>query len=218
MKNPWVIIAVLTVVLFGGAILLSQGGSSKNNEGVQRLEHVTGNPDSSIVLEEFADLQCPACASFAPVVDEVLSQFGDAIRYEYKQFPLPMHQYALQAGVAAEAAAQQGKFFEFTHVVFQNQDTWAKSRVPGSFFEQYATDLGMDVEQFKRQSQSTELRDYVKEQMAEGRDRGVAGTPTFYLNGQLMEYSTVEEFLTQIAAAVGGTGTSTASGVEFGVQ
>lgn len=220
MKNPWVIIGVLTVVLFGGAILLSQQGSSQSNEGVERLQHIAGNPDSTIVLEEFSDLQCPACASFSPVVEQVLAQYGDAIRFEYKQFPLPMHQYALQAGVAAEAAAQQGKFFEFAEMLFENQQAWSTSRVPGTFFEQYATDLGMDIEQFKRQSQSTDLRDYVKDQMAEGRDREVSGTPTFFLNGTKMTYTTVEEFLNQIATAVSGTntGTTTASSVEFGIN
>ena len=120
MKNPWVIIGLITVVLFGGAIWYSSYVNEQNNEGVEIMTHVKGNPNADVVLVEYSDLQCPACAAYHPVVKEVVEQYSDEIRFEYKHFPLPMHPYAIQAAVAAEAAGQQGMFFEFHDLLFEN--------------------------------------------------------------------------------------------------
>lgn len=210
MKNPWVIVGLITVILFGGAIWYSSLATEKNNEGVVVAEHVKGNPEAKVTLVEYSDFQCPACASFQPVLEEIMNQYGDKIRFEYKHFPLPIHPYAQQAAVAAEAAGQQGKFFEFHDMLFKNQQTWAGSVAPTTFFTQYAEELGLDVEQFKAQQKSTILRDHVRAQMSEGRELGITGTPTFYLNGEKMEMNTFEDFISQIAMAVDPEGVAAA--------
>lgn len=210
MKNPWVIVGLITVILSGGAIWYSSVATEKNNEGISVTEHVKGNPEAEVTLVEYSDFQCPACASFQPVVEEIMNQYGDKIRFEYKHFPLPIHQYAQQAAVAAEAAGQQGKFFEFHDMLFKNQQTWAGSVAPTAMFAQYAEELGLDVEQFKAQQKSTILRDHIRAQMGEGRELGITGTPTFYLNGEKMEMNTFEEFISQIAMAVDPEGVATA--------
>jgi protein-disulfide isomerase len=202
MKNPWVIIGVITIVLFGGAIWFSGNASEANNEGVFVQENVKGNPDATVTLTEFSDLQCPACASFVPAVEGIMEEFGDKIRFEYKHFPLPIHTYSQQAAVAAEAAGMQDKFFEYHDALFENQTEWSAAVSPVAFFVKYAEELELDIPQFRRHMNSSELRDKVQAEMSEGRELGVTGTPTFYLNGEKMQIQTFQDFATQIAIAV----------------
>jgi protein-disulfide isomerase len=202
MKNPWVIIGVITIVLFGGAFWFSSTAAEKNNEGVFIQANVTGNEDAAVTLTEYSDLQCPACASFEPAIETVLTEFGDRIRFEYKHFPLPIHSFALQAAVAAEAAGMQGKFFEYKDLMFENQQTWSATATPVPFFVGYAEELDLDIDQFRRHMNSSELRDKVQAEMAEGRELGITGTPTFFLNGERMTIETFQDFVGQVAVAV----------------
>lgn len=201
MKNPWVIIGIITVVLFGGALLLSGQSNERANDGVEVKSHYKGNQSAEVTLVEYSDLQCPACASFQPVLTEVLDQFGDNLSFEYKHFPLPLHRNAMAAGMAAEAAGQQGKFFEYHDVLFERQSQWSQGNV-NTLFVQYAEELGLDVEMFRRHLDSSLLRDKVRADLNEGRELGVTGTPTFFLNGERMEIQTFQDFVAQIALAV----------------
>ncbi len=212
MKNPWVIIGIITVLLFGGAIWYSGVSSEQNNEGVELIKHVMGNPDAAVTLVEYSDFQCPACASFQPVVAEILSQYGEELQFEYKHFPLPMHQHALQAAVASEAAAQQGKFYEFHVLLFGNQKDWSAAATPNTFFIQYAEQLGLDLDLFKKHLNSSVLRDKVKDDFKAGKELGITGTPSFYLNGEFMdpnEFKTIEGFIERIVFAIDPDSAST---------
>jgi protein-disulfide isomerase len=211
MKNPWIILTIITIVLFGGAIVYSQNANEKNNQGVVVVDHIKGNPAASVTLVEYSDFQCPACASFQPIVNELLAQYGSQIKFEYKHFPLPIHNFAQQAAVAAEAASQQDKFFEFHDMLFEKQQEWSKSATPQVFFAQYAEDLGLDVEKFKTHQNSSVLRDAVRADLAEAREFGLTGTPTFFLNGERMQFETFEDFIRQIALAIDPSGALTAS-------
>ena len=202
MKNPWVIIGIITVVLFGGAIVYSNQAGKKSNEGVVAKEHVMQGAAGSVILTEYSDFQCPACAAFEPVLEEVLAKYGDKITFEYKHYPLPIHPYAEQAALAAEAAGQQGKFFEYHHKLFAAQQDWSNAAVPQTLFIQYATELGLDVDKFKMHMRSSILRDAVRADANEARELGLTGTPTFFLNGQKMDIKSYEDFISQIAAAV----------------
>jgi protein-disulfide isomerase len=208
MKNPWIILTIITIVLFGGAIVYSKNANEKNNQGVTVVDHIKGNGEAAVTLVEYSDFQCPACASFQPVLAEIMSQYGDQLRFEYKHFPLPIHNFAQQAAVAAEAASQQGKFFEFHDALFTNQEEWTSSATPQVFFVRYAEELGLDVEKFKTQQNSSVLRDAVRADLNEARELGLTGTPTFFLNGERMQFETFEEFIAQIATAIDPTGAS----------
>jgi protein-disulfide isomerase len=202
MKNPWVIIGIITVVLFGGAIVYSNQAGKKSNEGVVAQEHKIEGAPGAVVLTEYSDFQCPACGAFEPVLEEVLAKYGDKITFEYKHYPLPIHPYAEQAALAAEAAGQQGKFFDYHHKLFAAQEEWANAAVPQTLFVKYATNLGLDVEKFRTHMRSSILRDAVRADANEARELGLTGTPTFFLNGQKMEMKSYEDFVNQIAAAV----------------
>jgi protein-disulfide isomerase len=202
MKNPWVIVGLLAVVLIGGSVWYSGAAAERNNEGVVLESHIKGNPDATVTLVEYSDLQCPACAAFQPYVDDVIAAYGDSIRFEYRHFPLPIHQYAEVAARAAEAAGVQGKFFEFVSVMFTNQTTWTKAINPAGNFMQYAEEIGLDVDQFKRHMNASLVRDKVKADAAAARDLGITGTPTFFLNDQRMTFETYDDFRAQIETAV----------------
>lgn len=205
MKNPWVIIAIIAIFLFGGAFWYSNTSNEKNNEGVVLQDQIKGNAEATVTLVEYSDFQCPACAAFQPVVEQVLSTYGDQVRFEYKHFPLPIHPYALQAGVAAEAAGQQDKFFEFHDLLFANQTAWANSPTPNVLFMQYAEELDLDVDMFRRHMNSSILKERVRSQTQEGRDLSVTGTPTFFLNGEKMQIATYEDFVVQVSEAIDPT-------------
>lgn len=219
MKNPWVVIGLIAVILFGGAFWYSNTINERNNEGIVIGENIKGNPDAAVTLVEYSDLQCPACAAFVPVLEEVLAEYGDQLRFEYKHYPLPIHPYAVQAAVAAEAAGQQGQFFAYHDLLFENQSEWASAPAPTANFRAYAEQLGLDMDQFNRQMNATLLRDHVQSQVSEGRELGITGTPTFFLNGERMVIQTFDDFVNQIAEAINPDAVETNNGtsVEFGI-
>jgi protein-disulfide isomerase len=202
MKNPWIVLGILAVVLIGGSFFYSSYVASSSNEGVEVTKHLKGNAEAAVVIEEFSDFQCPACQAFQPVLSQVLEDFGDQVVLHYRHFPLPFHNVAEPAARAAEAAGQQGQFFAFHDKLFENQRTWSTSPNPMLQFIKYAEELGLDISLFKQHMRSSVLRDQVRNDMREGRERGVNGTPTFFLNGQRMTFSTYEEFYNAIAAAI----------------
>ncbi|NCN11882.1 thioredoxin domain-containing protein [Candidatus Kaiserbacteria bacterium] len=226
MKNPWIIISIIIVILLGGSFWFSSSTVGQSDEGVTLIEHRKGNPDALVTLVEYSDFQCPACAAFQPIVNGMIEQYGDRLQFEYKHFPLPprIHPYAFQASVAAEAAGQQGKFFEFGDMLFEKQDAWAKSAVPATLFVQYASDLGLDVDSFKRHMKSSLLRDRVQADFSAGEVLKVDATPTFFLNGEKMKIESYLDFAQQIGYAIDPAimSTTTASttdstnGVRFG--
>ncbi len=202
MKNPWVIVGIIAVVLIGGSIWYSSGVGEKNNEGITFSPHLKGNTDSSIKLVEYSDFQCPACAQMEPIVKDVLDQYGDQISFEYKHFPLPMHSLAETASKAAEAAGQQDAFFEYHDLLFTNQQTWSVSPNAMAMFVQYAKELNLDLDQFKKQMNASLIKDKINSEKQEGLAAGVTGTPTFFLNGQKMTFTTYDDFKAQIEAAL----------------
>lgn len=211
MKNPWIIIAVIVVVLIGGSVLYSNNVASKSNEGITFSEHVQGNDSAAVTLTEYSDFQCPACAAFQPVLADVKNKFGDNLKIEFKHFPLPIHPYAEAAAGAAEAAGQQDAFFAYHDLLYANQKTWSNSKNPSTQFIQYANELSLDVDKFKTQMNASAIKDKVKEESKEARELGLTGTPTFFLNGERMTIETYEDFVNQIAKAINPE-------VNFGVE
>ena len=204
-KHLWKIIILGVVVLLVGSVAYSQYAAKQADEGVEIESHVKGNPEASVVLVEYSDFQCPACAQFYPYVQEILAEYPDSVRFEYRHFPLiNIHPLAVPAARAAEAAAQQGKFWEMQDELFENQSVWSKPANPNAYFNQYAEELGLDVETFKRQMGSAMIQDAIDASFEDARGQGFSGTPTFLLNGKVMEFTTFDEFRGQIESAIGG--------------
>lgn len=203
-RNPWVVIGIITVLLIGGAIWYSTSQADANNEGVEVKAHIKGNPEASIVVIEYSDFQCPSCAQFAPIAEAMIADYGDQVKFEYKHYPLmQIHPNAEAAARAAEAAGQQGKFFEYHDALFENQREWGAASIPGAFFTKYAEELDLDMDMFKRHQRSSILQQNVRDQVVEARELGLTGTPSIFLNGEKMNFQTYQEFNDQIKAALG---------------
>lgn len=202
-KHFWKIAALVAVLALGGAIYYAKQAGEKANEGITIETHVKGNPDAKVELVEYSDFQCPACGQFYPYVKELMEQYGDQIRLEYRHFPLiTVHPFAVPAARAAEAASQQGKFWEMHDKLFENQSTWSNSKNPNSLFVQYAEEIGLDTGTFKKHLNSSMIADAVDKSFEEARSRGFSGTPTFLLNGEVMKFTTFQEFKAAIDKAV----------------
>ncbi len=225
-KHTWKIVFVVAALLMGASFLYAHYVSSKANEGVVISDHFKGNESAAVTLTEYADFQCPACGQFYPIMKEVETQYGDKLRIEFKHFPLmTIHPFALPAAKAAEAAGQQGQFWQMHDKLFENQNTWSRSAAPQAYFIQYAEELGLDMPLFKKHLRSSLLQDHIESQFNEAQDLGLTGTPSFYLNGERLEFQTFEEFFGAIDAALGiapqdaaqTVASSSENGVEFGI-
>ncbi len=139
-------------------------------------DHVKGPADAPLTLVEYLDFECPFCARVSGVGEELKAHFGTDLRYVVRHLPLPVHPHAEQAAHAAEAAARQGKFWEIHEVLFSHQDQLELEDLAG-----YASELGMDVEQFLRDMEDPEVGRHVAADVASAEDSGVRGTPTFFV-------------------------------------
>ena len=110
---------------WGMAQLASSGSKpALLTSAVSDSDWVKGNRSAPVVLVEYSDFQCPACAASAPLVKQLTEEFGNKIAFVYRHFPLPQHKNAYPAAQAAEAAGKQGKFWEMADLIFANQTKW----------------------------------------------------------------------------------------------
>ena len=142
---------------------------------------VRGNPNAKIAIVEFSDFQCPFCGRVTPTLRQVESEYGDDVRIVFKHLPLSIHPKAPAAHAASYAAQKQGKFWEMHDKIFENQRDLAEET-----FVRYAGELGLDVEQFKKDAASKEAKDAVQKDVAEASKLGVSGTPGFFINGRFL--------------------------------
>jgi len=199
----WKIIGVVAVLAIGGSIVYSNAVSKAANEGIVLEAHVKGNAEAVVTLTEYSDFQCPACAQFYQVVKDILAEHGEDIRFEYKHFPLiSIHPSAVPAAKAAEAAGQQGKFFEMHDKLFENQPVWSATSNPQSYFTRYAQELELDMGLFRQHMKASVIADKVTKEFNEARDLGLASTPSFLLNGTLMQFDSYDDFVAQITNAI----------------
>ncbi|MDT5157881.1 MAG: hypothetical protein QOC61_800 [Acidobacteriota bacterium] len=169
--------------------------------------NVRGGANAPVTLEEFSDFQCPACGNLEPGLRRVVNDYGARVRLVFRNFPLSMHRYAFLAARAAEAAGQQGKFWEMHDMIYDNQKEWTDSMEPRVQFDAYATRLGLDVQRFKADmEQRQDLAERIKADYARGMSLNVNGTPTIYLNGRELvpgKLVTEEDLRREVDAALG---------------
>jgi protein-disulfide isomerase len=203
-NNLGIIFVVLAVLAIGAAVVYSNYAGNQANEGVEITANVKGSLDADVTLVKYSDFQCGACAQFAPYVDELVTDYGDQLRVEYRHFPLiSIHPFAVPAARAAEAAGQQGKFWEMHDALFENQAQWSGGGSPTPFFYQYAEEIGLDMDLFRQHMRASLIEDHVNDQFREARELGFSGTPSFTLNGEQMQFQTFEEFRSQVEVAIG---------------
>ncbi len=196
------------VVLLGvGLFALSRMGGSSGTVDLTAGTHVRGGATATVTLVEFADFQCPACAAYHPVLEKLHETFGDRLKMAFRHYPLiQIHQNALIASQAAEAAGAQGKFWEMHGILFERQNAWSSLDNPTDMFVSYAKELLLDTDQFRADLKNDTLKKVVLDDLLAGERARVNATPSFFLNGTKIENpQSYEAFEALVTAALGQT-------------
>jgi Na+/H+ antiporter NhaA len=143
------------------------------------IDHVRGPDDAPVTIVEYADFECPFCGQAEPALRELLSEFGDDLRYVFRNLPLPdVHPHAQLAAEVAEAADKQGRFWEMHDLLFAHQDALEPRELVG-----YAAALELDTDRVKRELGRNEHAMRIARDTESAELSGVTGTPTFFVNG-----------------------------------
>jgi protein-disulfide isomerase len=184
-------VAGVLVLLFGYYFYATSGDAQApavQEVTLSEKDHVKGNKDAVLTLVEFGDFQCPACAAFEPLVQQVMADNKDILKFSFKHFPLmQIHKNALLAALASEAAAQQGKFWEMHDLLYEKQEEWSGTLTSREYFIRYANTLELDIAKFTKDLENKDLEAKVLAELREGVRLGVQGTPMFFLNGKKLE-------------------------------
>jgi protein-disulfide isomerase len=150
---------------------------SVNTKGSPRR----GAEKAKLDVVEFSDFQCPFCARVNPTLNQITKEYGDQVAIVFKHLPLRMHTKAPAAHAAAEAAHRQDKFWEMHDLIFANQRELTQQK-----YEEYAQQLGLDVDRFRKDAASPAVKKKVDADAAEAARLGVSGTPGFFVNGRFV--------------------------------
>jgi protein-disulfide isomerase len=144
---------------------------------------VFGPESAPVTIIEFSDFQCPFCAKGATVVEEIKQKYGNKVRVAFKNFPLPFHNQAKGAAMAALCAHDQeeGKFWEMHDKLFANQEKLMEQDL-----HDYAKEIELDMDSFKECLAAQKFASQIDSSIQEGQEVGVKSTPTFYVNGILV--------------------------------
>jgi len=146
---------------------------------------VFGPADAPIQIYEYTDLACPACSYAAVIIKDLNKIYDGKMRLSFKHFPLStIHPWSLKAAAYADCAGAQGKFHDYTTMLFETQEAWALAKTEPSVFQDYAVKLKLDWPAMQACAASPETQKRVTLDTAEGHLKGVSATPTFFINGK----------------------------------
>lgn len=182
------------IILFFYVVFGNKEAPSLINLTINSNDHIKGNREAKVVLIEYSDFQCPACASYYPIIKQLSQEFNNNAMFVYRHFPLSYHQNAFLAASAAEAAGKQGKFWEMHDQIFENQKEWSDQKNAKDNFIKYAQNLKLNIEQFQNDIEVKEIKDKVMADYESGIKAKVNATPTFFLNNEKVQVRSYEEF------------------------
>lgn len=196
----WIIVLfAILATLVGFMKLITTGPNSTSqtvNITINPSDWQKGNQESKVILVEYSDFQCPACAFYQEDLKKILSEFGDKINFIYRHYPLvQIHKSAYLAAQTAEAAGMQGKFWEMHDQLFETQNSWSKENNPKDAFMVVADKLGLDKNKLEKDINLTTVKNKIDNDIKSGDEYGINSTPTFFLNGnKLKDINSFEDF------------------------
>lgn len=205
------IVGMATVAgIVGLFVLLDSGSSGDSTEPPDNSLLVTddawqtGDASDAVTVVEFLDLECEACRAVHPTVQRILQDYGDRINYVVRNFP--NHNNSVLAAKAAEAAGEQGMYWEMYNKLLETQGEWGEREEPQTeAFIRYARELGLNVDAFTASLNSNDYVDKINQDRQDGIAAGVSATPTFFINREkqvgVMDYET---FANRIQAELDG--------------
>ena len=196
---PFVIVAGVALIALGSGAILYRAKRQQQqlrpipeNKALSETTeaesvHIRGNPNAPVTLEEFGDFQCPPCGSFATFSEKLLQEYDSRLRIVFRNFPLPAHEHAREAALAAEAAGFQGKFWEMYDVLYREQVFWTYAPNTRELFESYAGTIGLNLDQFKKDMDGEKAKERVDSDHALGDSLGVKVTPALFINNEPLD-------------------------------
>lgn len=195
MDKRFVAFLVVIFVGFGGFILWNNSNKDKTVVSEKPTAHYAGKLDSKVTLTEYGDFECSVCEGYFPTTQAVQEKYKDTVRFQFRQLPLAqVHQNAMGAARAAEAAGFQGKFWEMHDLLYNasNYAQWTASKDATTFFKQYAQQLNLNAAQFSTDFASEKVNNIIAADRAEFEKTGESmATPTFFLNGKKVDNSSL---------------------------
>ncbi len=191
---PFIIVAVVAVATLGSGTMLYRAKRTHlltiaedkivSEKGNAESIHIRGNPDAPVTLEEFGDFQCPPCGNIASFLDELVKEYDPRLRIVFRNYPLPNHQHARNAALAAEAAGLQGRFWDMHDVLYREQAVWSKANNVRELFDSYAGMIGLNLDQFKKDIEGEKAKARVDSDQERANSLGVRSTPTVFINNR----------------------------------
>ena len=156
-----------------------------------------GNAQATVTIVAFTDYQCPSCAAIHPLLERLVKESGEKVRLVARDFPLSQHADAFKAADAAEAAREQGKYWEYVDILLQNQSSLSVEKL-----KSFATQLGLDRARFDAALDSRKFADLVQSDVDDGVRLGLKGTPSLFINGRRVTALSYEELKESVDAAL----------------
>lgn len=190
------------VLIIGGVFLFSKNGTSSSKVypdtilnpsdaqktgGIQNGNYIKPSALATVTMVEFGDFQCPACGAYHPLVKQVMTEYAGKVNFVFRNFPLPQHSNANISAYGAEAAGLQGKYWQMYSKLYESQDEWSSKENAKDLIIGYAKDMGLNLDQFKKDIDSQTVKDRVTKDTADGNLIPVNATPTFFVNGVKLE-------------------------------
>lgn len=164
------------------------------SQSVSERDHIQGAKSAAVTLLMYGAYECPHCVEGNKIVKEIQQRMGDQLRFVFRHFPRTnVHPHAEAAAEVAEAAGEQGKFWEMHDKLFENYN-----RLDGDHLVGYAEELGLDMQQFDRAITGRNYVGKVRGDLQSGMESGVKGTPTYFING--IKHNASGEFDVLLAA------------------
>ncbi len=191
---PFIIIGVVfgLAIVAGYWLFSSSKPQTQTYMPTPEASPSNGQADKVVVLSEFGDYQCPPCGALHPELKKIKEKYGNQVRLDFYNFPLTrIHPNALAASQAAVAAKLQGKYWEMHNLLYESQDLWKDATDFKKILRNFALQLQLDLEQFEKDFDSVAVKSVVASDMRRGEALGVTGTPTLFINGQLLDSETL---------------------------
>jgi protein-disulfide isomerase len=188
-KQFWIALAVIVAILGGIVVVTNHNNNSSGHTTGTATSHTEGSTSSGVTLVEYGDYECPICGDFFTTVKQVAALYNSQIIFQFRNLPLTsIHQNAFASARAAEAAGLEGKFWQMHDLLYENQNAWAGSSNPQTFFDSYAAQLGLSTTTFDQDYSSPQVNNAINADVTAFNKTGdEMATPTFYLDGTKLD-------------------------------
>lgn len=197
----WIAFALSCIGLIVVLVIFSKSQNSELNSLDQNIAHkanelngnigdrTIGNLDSDVILIEYADYQCPACAQFSPLILSVVNELKDKIGFIYRNYSLSYHTNSRAASATAQAAGLQGKFWEMHRLIYEKQIEWESLDIEErtDFFLKLGEELELDIDKLREDMASDAVSQKITFDQTMANKARIDATPTLFLNGKKID-------------------------------